>query len=91
MTEFYEKCRHIKIRQPRGTILILDRGFDLIAPVIHDYFYESIVYECKDIGDEGETLVGDKTVYLNDQDELWVRFRNMHIAEVHSNLNEEVS
>lgn len=45
LKNFYEKTRNIKVREPRGTILILDRGFDLISPVIHDFFYESIVYE----------------------------------------------
>lgn len=55
-----------KIREPRGSMLILDRGFDLIAPISHDYFYQSNVYEFKDIGDDGETKVDNKTVYLND-------------------------
>lgn len=73
-------------------MIILDRGFDLIAPVIHDYFYESLVYEFSNIKAEGEVKINDaKTVFLNDQDELWVRFRNKHIAEVHSKLNDEVS
>ena len=54
------------MREPRGTILILDRGFDLIAPVIHDYYYESAVYEYKDVGDEGEVKIDNKTAFLND-------------------------
>lgn len=29
--------------------------------------------------------------FLNDQDELWVRLRNKHVAEVHAVLNREVS
>lgn len=77
-------------------MLILDRGFDLISPVIHDFFYESLVYEFKDIGDEGELMIGQtnegsgKMAFLNDQDDLWVRFRNKHIAEVHGAINNEV-
>jgi hypothetical protein len=39
-------------------MLLLDRSFDLIAPVLHDYFYESIVYEFKDVGDEGDIELG---------------------------------
>ena len=72
-------------------MLILDRGFDLIAPVVHDYFYESAIYEHKDLGDDGELKLDGKMVFLNDQDELWVKFRNCHIADVHSKINEEVS
>ena len=60
LKKFYSQSKHIKVREPRGTILLLDRGFDLIAPVLHDYFYESIVYEYKDVGDEGD-LEDDET------------------------------
>jgi hypothetical protein len=34
---------------------------------------------------------GKKMVFLNDQDEIWSRFRNKHIAEVHATINKEVS
>jgi syntaxin-binding protein 1 len=92
LKKFYSQSKNQKVREPRGTILILDRGFDLISPVIHDYYYQSIVYETKEVGDEGEVSIGEKkTALLNDQDELWVRFRNKHVAEVHAKLNEEVS
>lgn len=48
-------------------MLILDRGFDLISPVIHDYFYQSLVYEFKDVGDEGEVTINEnKMIVLND-------------------------
>ena len=73
-------------------MLILDRGFDLISPAIHDFFYQSLVYEFNNVGDEGEVTINDtKMAFLNDQDDLWVRFRNKHIAEVHATLNREVS
>lgn len=44
------------------------------------------------MGDEGEVALGkQKLAFLNDQDDLWVRFRNKHIADVHATLNREVS
>jgi hypothetical protein len=79
-----------KPRDPRGSMIILDRGFDLIAPVTHDFFYESNTYEFRDVNDEGEVKIDGKTAHLNDSDDLWVRFRNKHIAEVLKILNEEV-
>ena len=72
-----------KVREPRGSMLILDRGFDLIAPANHDYFYQTNVHDVKDVLDDGEVKIENKTVHLNDYDDVWGRLRNMHIAEVH--------
>lgn len=66
MNKFYKRLKNIKIREPRGTILILDRGFDMIAPVIHDYYYESLMYEYENVGQEGELKVNNRTAFLND-------------------------
>jgi hypothetical protein len=53
------------------------------------------VYDCFEVGEEGEiTFSGGpkpKMIALNDQDELWVRFRNKHIAEVNQTLNDEIT
>ena len=84
----------IKLREPRGTLLICDRSFDLLSPVLHDYYYQQLVYEFKEVGDEGEVTLEEgkhKMAFLNDQDDLWVRFRNRHIADVHARINQEVS
>lgn len=41
------------------------------------------------MGENGKIKADNRTVYLNDQDELWVRFRNRHIAYVMNKVNEE--
>ena len=79
----------MKPREPRATLLLLDRSFDIVSPVIHDYFYQNIVYDVRDVGENGKTKADNRTVYLNDQDELWVRFRNKHLAFVMNKVNEE--
>lgn len=71
--------------------MILDRSFDLIAPVTHDFYYQSLVYEYTEVGPDGEVSINKQSKFLNDQDELWARFRNQHIADVHIKLNEEVA
>ena len=44
------------------------------------------------MGDEGEVTVQDnKMAFLNDQDDLWVRYRNQHIVEVNNSLNQELN
>ena len=38
LVNFY-KDPAIKVKEPRGQMLILDRSFDMIAPILHDYVY----------------------------------------------------
>ena len=87
LSAFYQQQAQVKVRKPNGTILLLDRTFDLLSPAIHDYSYQSMVHEFFPVGDEGEITLGSKLAFLNDQDDLWVRFRNKHIAAVHATLN----
>lgn len=35
----------IQAREPRGTLLILDRTFDLVSPLVHDYYYQSVLFD----------------------------------------------
>ena len=73
-------------------MLILDRTFDLISPVVHDFFYQTGVADYKDgFGKDGEVKVDNKVILLNDQDELWCRLRNMHCVEAYEIVNQEVA
>ena len=53
-------------REPRARLLILDRSFDIVAPVIHDYFYQNIIYDIRDVGEIGKVKADNRTVYLNE-------------------------
>ena len=75
MKEFYKRSKKVRPREPRGNLLIVDRGFDIISPVIHDYSYQNLVYDFKDVSENGKVRADNRTVYLNEQDDLWVRFR----------------
>ena len=70
LTAFYQSDAFDKksIREPRGTLLILDRSFDLVAPIVHDYYYQCNVADYKDgLGPNGSfKMDNNKTVYLND-------------------------
>ena len=41
------------------------------------------------MGDNGKTKADNRQVYLNDKDDLWVRFRNKHLAYVMNTVNKE--
>ena len=91
LKEFYRRTKNVRYKEPRGKFVIPDRSFDIISPVAHDYYYQSIVYDTiKDLDTTGKTKVGDKIVFLNEKDDLWVRFRYRHLAEVMNKCNLEV-
>ena len=67
LVEFYSEQDERKIKEPRGHLLILDRTFDLISPVVHDFYYQTGVSDYKDgFGKDGEIKIDNKTVLLND-------------------------
>ena len=39
LKEFWKRSKKVRPREPRAHLLILDRGSDIVSPVIHDYFY----------------------------------------------------
>lgn len=89
LSTFYKRTKRIKPREPRATFLIVDRSIDIVSPVIHDYYYQNIVYDTREVGENGKTKADNRVVYLNDQDDLWVRFRNQHLAFVMNTVNSE--
>ena len=71
---------------PRNGILLLtDRSIDATTPLLHDYNYESLVYDLFDIKDDMIELNGKKSK-LTDTDELWGCYKSMHVAQVFNKL-----
>ena len=66
----------------------MDRTFDLISPVVHDFFYGTNLCDVKDgLSKDGTAKVENKNVQLSDQDELWVQLRSMHFLEALNYVN----
>ena len=71
-----------------GIVLLTDRSIDAITPLLHDYNYESLVYDLFDI--KNDTLIlGEKKSILTDTDELWASYKSLHIAQVFSTLSKD--
>eukprot|EP00891_Asterochloris_glomerata_P007891 jgi/Astpho2/7891/gw1.00118.18.1_t len=70
-------------------LIIFDRGFDPVAPVIHEWTYEAMAYDLLGLESDVfrydvETQAGKmekKEHLLAETDEMWVSLRHKHFAE----------
>uniref|UniRef100_A0A4W5MY49 Syntaxin binding protein 3 n=1 Tax=Hucho hucho TaxID=62062 RepID=A0A4W5MY49_9TELE len=70
----------------QAQLLILERGFDPVTPILHELNYQAMTYDLVPIKNNTYKYKSkdgsEKEALLNENDELWVRLRHMHIAEI---------
>jgi syntaxin-binding protein 1 len=92
----YGDDRHTE--RERAQILILDRSFDALSPLIHEFSYQACAYDLLDVNEgvynyEVETGKGkeERTALLNESDEFWNEHRHSHIAKIVDVIKERLN
>jgi len=75
--------------EERATLLILDRTLDPLAPLLHEFTYQAMIYDVLDVENDkyiytfqtNSGVPGKKEVILGENDVLWPVLRHMHIAD----------
>ncbi|CAL8101463.1 unnamed protein product [Orchesella dallaii] len=76
----------------RSQLIILDRGFDCVSPVVHELTFQAMIHDLLDVKDNVYTIKSQnksKDILLDDNDESWKSLKNIHIAEVMQKVPEE--
>ena len=82
----------------KSTLLILDRKFDIVSPILHEFTFQAMVYDLLPIENNvytyedtnSEGLTSKKQIILDENNQIWEELRHAFIADVKGKLDEKL-
>ncbi|KAA3675939.1 syntaxin-binding protein 1 [Paragonimus westermani] len=70
------------LHKDKSILLILDRGFDPLSPLLHELTLQAMCYDLLTIVDNAYKYGNNRKAHVTEQDFLWKDLRHLHIADV---------
>lgn len=76
-------------KERKGILLLTDRSIDPTSPLMHDYNYETMVYDLLTFTHQNELNYNNLKSKLDDNDELWQVYKDLHLVQVFETISED--
>ena len=76
-------------KERKGILLLTDRSIDPTSPLVHDYNYETMVYDLLTFTHQNELNYNNLKSKLDDSDELWQMYKDLHLVQVFETISED--